>query len=275
MGGCQLYELIALDLDGTLLNIYGRISPTSAAVLAAAQAAGMRVTLATARSWRSTRRFVEELGLNCPVICLAGAVTYSPAGQPVQAVPLAQDVAVQMAQLAHQHEWAVRVYFADGRVLQSRLAPDFAAGRHPDVDELVGDLRPYLEVERPVAAVVLGQQGCRSALAVADRWTGVRHDAYNLDTERAGVYFMSAAVSKGAALAALASYLGIPRERVIAMGDQEPDVSMITWAGAGVAMGWAPEPVQAAAGMVCPPLETEPIAWALRRLVPLLESEAI
>jgi hydroxymethylpyrimidine pyrophosphatase-like HAD family hydrolase len=56
---------------------------------------------------------------------------------------------------------------------------------------------------------------------------------------------------------------------VIAMGDGEPDRSMIEWAGTGVAMGWAPEHVRAAADFVTAADDEHPVATALTRLLGL------
>ena len=74
-------------------------------------------------------------------------------------------------------------------------------------------------------------------------------------------------LSKGVALAKLARHLGVAREHVIAIGDEDNDVPMIQWAGLGLAMGNAPETVQRAAKAVIPTVDEDGVAWAIREYV--------
>jgi hydroxymethylpyrimidine pyrophosphatase-like HAD family hydrolase len=74
-------------------------------------------------------------------------------------------------------------------------------------------------------------------------------------------------VSKGAALAALAERLHVPREQVIAIGDHENELPMIEWAGLGLAMGNAVAPVREAADAVIPPVTESGVAWAIERYI--------
>lgn len=74
-----------------------------------------------------------------------------------------------------------------------------------------------------------------------------------LEMARSGEHFLEvtrAGVSKGAGAARLAEMLGVSREQVMAIGDQGNDLSMLRWAGLGVAMGHAPDYVKAAADVV-------------------------
>ena len=68
-------RLLALDLDGTLLNSRGEISPRNARAIAAAREQGVRVALVTGRRFRDARPIALELGLDVPVISHNGALT--------------------------------------------------------------------------------------------------------------------------------------------------------------------------------------------------------
>jgi hydroxymethylpyrimidine pyrophosphatase-like HAD family hydrolase len=76
-----------------------------------------------------------------------------------------------------------------------------------------------------------------------------------------------AGVDKGDALSWLAGWLGIPGEAVLAVGDSENDISMLIWAGIGVAMGGARREVVEAADWVAPALDDDGAAAALERFV--------
>jgi hydroxymethylpyrimidine pyrophosphatase-like HAD family hydrolase len=73
--------------------------------------------------------------------------------------------------------------------------------------------------------------------------------------------------SKGQALARLAAHLGVAQSATMAIGDHDNDVSMIAWAGLGVAMGNASPAAKSAADVIAPPLEEEGAAWAIERYV--------
>lgn len=77
----------------------------------------------------------------------------------------------------------------------------------------------------------------------------------------------AAGVTKGRALKAYAELQGIPLDRVAAFGDQHNDLSMFAVAGLAVAMGNAPEAVQAAADHIAPTNDQSGLAWGIRNLV--------
>ena len=72
-------------------------------------------------------------------------------------------------------------------------------------------------------------------------------------------------VNKAAGLARVAAILGIPREETIAIGDGENDISMLRWAGLGIAMANAPENVKAAADVIAPACDEDGAAWAMEK----------
>jgi Cof subfamily protein (haloacid dehalogenase superfamily) len=264
-------RLIALDLDDTLLGQDATISPAHKVAVAAARAAGHDVTLVTARAWRGTRPYVAELGLTLPVICMTGAVVYTPEGKPLsqRAIPLAD--ARRIAAWADAEGWSCRFYFADGRIYHSRKADDYfptLPGHGYPIDQYVGDLAPCLAGEdEPIQAVTLGNRAVEGLLARLPELPDLVATTYDRGTSISRTHLMHRAVAKGPALAQYCAERSIPRESVIAIGDGETDRSMIEWAGTGVAMGWAPEAVRRAADLVTDPDDPAPVATALRTLL--------
>src|SRR5262245_1842491 len=72
------YDALVLDLDGTLLDEHSRVSPANREALLAAQAAGVRILVATGRSSLSAHAVLEEIGLDSPAIVFNGAALYCP-----------------------------------------------------------------------------------------------------------------------------------------------------------------------------------------------------
>lgn len=91
--------------------------------------------------------------------------------------------------------------------------------------------------------------------------------AHVLQSDISYVELIPQEADKGKALRWLAHYLGVPRELVMAIGDQESDINMIEWAGIGVAMGNAAEKVKAAANWIAPSIEQDGAAVAIEHFV--------
>lgn len=268
-----MYRLIALDLDDTLLGKDGKIGAPERAALAEARHRGCDVTLVTARSWRATRPYVAELGLTLPVICMTGAVVYSPEGQPLKQCCISRADGNRLATWADAERWSFRLYYPDGAVYHS-YEPDGYTSNSPatgyPINCYVGPITPYLrENEGPLQVALLGNRSVEGVLARLPELPDLVATTYDRQSAVSRTHIMYRAVAKGPALAAYCQERGIPREAVIAMGDGETDRSMIEWAGAGVAMGWAPEAVRLAAGLVTAPDDPSPVATALTHLLGL------
>lgn len=265
-----MYRLIALDIDDTLLEAGGTIHPQNVAAIAEAQERGCAVTLVTARSWRATGQFAAQIGVTLPVICMTGATICSPTGELLRTTPVALADARRLAGWADAEQWVMRLYFADGRVIQSRPTSDYLnkPGANYPAESYAGDLVSHLAGgESSIQVVVLGTRAVEGVLARLPQLPGVIATTYERGTPSARCHLLHAAVSKGAALATLCADLGVAQSETIAMGDGDADISMIAWAGVGVAMGWAPATVRQVADLVMDPADPHPVATGIRRLL--------
>ncbi len=72
------YRILALDVDGTLLDSEGTLRPRTAAAIARAARAGIRPVLCTGRRYRRARPIAAQLDLNAPIVCNSGAIVKDP-----------------------------------------------------------------------------------------------------------------------------------------------------------------------------------------------------
>ncbi len=72
------FKVLALDVDGTLLDRNSHLRPSTAAAVARAAAAGMRPVLCTGRRYRRARPVASSLGLDAPLVCNSGALVKDP-----------------------------------------------------------------------------------------------------------------------------------------------------------------------------------------------------
>jgi Cof subfamily protein (haloacid dehalogenase superfamily) len=269
-GGYVIYKLLALDLDGTILGPALDIKPEVARAITAAQARGVRVTLATGRMFGSTVPYARQLDIHDPLICYQGALIRDPiTGEIYQHVVAPGNLAAEAIVMLQERDIFVIAYIEE-RLCAAERRPelDLYLQWHPQGIEVVidSDLAAMAAAHAPTKLLfvadteVVERETARLAAHFAGRLSVVRSHALFGELTALGI-------SKGAALAALAARLGVPREQVVAIGDHENDLPMIEWAGLGLAMGNAIPAVRAAASAIIPPVEEAGVAWAIERYI--------
>jgi Cof subfamily protein (haloacid dehalogenase superfamily) len=269
------YKLLMLDIDGTLLNAEGKISPRTRQAVAAAQAAGVVVALATARRHFSAVLFAADLGLNGPVVSYDGAlIRVYPSGERWHSDPLSATIGqAAVDAIARYGLQPVAQYDLDDgeHILTGPESGDtpwtsvyfnvFAAQleRHP-LDELCAGERD------PLRVVAFGPQERLERIADA-----LEHLPCQIYLNSRGSYdsaelsVMSPTTSKGDALSILSSRLQLAPEQTMALGDSFNDLSMLRLAGLGIAMGQAPLEVRAVARALTLPNTLDGAAIAIER----------
>lgn len=246
-------RLIAIDIDDTLLDDQHAIVPANAAAIRDAVEAGVYVTLATGRMFASMQRYARELGLDptTNLIAYNGALVRNLQGEDFLHRPVPKSLVIELAELAQQVGATLNVY-VDDRLYVEKMNDDVELYMGiADIEaNPVGDLVAF-------AQDLPDDSGSTKALmifepAAAEEWEKRLQETYHgqLEIVRSKPQFLELTapdVSKGEALRQLADSLGIEREQVMAIGDSYNDISMLEYAGLGVAVENAPEVVRAVA----------------------------
>lgn len=248
------YRLIAIDLDGTIINKEGEIFPYAKKAIRRAIEMGMKVAIATGRMYRPSNRFAQELGISAPIICYQGALIREPHGGSVLwHKPLSIDTAREVIDKIRQIGVQQYVYVDDEIFVEEITEIALWYAQRNDVRlKLVGDLVTSLE-KQPTAIAARGEQEKIDHLT--DDLRGFFRSRL-LVTKSYPTFCEIGHPSsgKGIALKHLAKLLGVERNQTVAIGDGPNDISMLKWAGLGIVIGTAPQEVIAAADWV---IETE------------------
>ena len=257
-------DLIALDLDGTLLDLNDGISPANRQAIAAALAAGVRVVLVTGRGTDAAARIVRELHLNLPAICAHGALTKDfLSGKTLGHIPVPLVHAVPMIHYAEKNQLNVAVYIEEKfhRLQGAQLYMEDMRGPHwCEVGSLIDVL-----TSAPTFLRFLGRD---SVDAMRGAFSDVPlHFKYEVFGEWEECAVTSTDATKERALQRLCADLQIPSHAVLAIGDSRNDVPMMNWAGIGVAMANALPDVREAVGRVTASCAEDGVARAIERYV--------
>jgi Cof subfamily protein (haloacid dehalogenase superfamily) len=261
-------RLLALDLDGTLVNDQLQMNPQDVAAVRAAVASGVQVVLATGRMFKSSLKYAQPLGLTGPIINYQGAVVRDIASGEVWSrceltIPMQQRVLA----LAEPKDWHVNVYI-DERVYTARARPE--ADLYQRVSgipyEVVGPLSQWISQDSTKMVLVdLDPFDVPSRIAELSAWMGdVAKVTRSLDWF---VEVINPQVSKARALSMVAQRLGIAQADVAAIGDNLNDLDMVSWAGFGVAMGNAPPALKELAKYVTGTIDQAGVAQVIDRFV--------
>ena len=254
-------DLIALDLDGTLLAPDETVSLANRAAIARALGAGIRVVLVTGRGVDTPLRVSRELGLNLPVICCHGALTKDfGTNRTLVHIPVPLASAKPIIEYAEAHALAIALYAEE-----SFWRTPGTAIFMPDM--LHWQVAPtLLDVLARGAPTFLRFLGTASADVLVRRFGDLplsfRRESW-FDFNEIAVLNRDA--SKKNALELLCNDLRVPAERVLAIGDSRNDVPMLQWAGIGVAMGNALAEVREAVPYVTDSNERDGVAAAIER----------
>lgn len=266
-------RMVVSDLDGTLLSGPRHISERTRRALAEVRDAGVHVILASARPPRSMRRYHEALALTAPVIASNGALLWDlHAGIPVARVAMEPELAREITLLGRSLGTIVNLesddeWFTDRT--NERILENIRVFGVPPPDG-VGVLDEMLERGEPVDKIFLdlrdlAPEEAETARATVTRAVGQR---VNLAETVPGLLdIVAVGASKATMAQRLARSLGVKAEEVLALGDHDNDVSLLRWAGVGVAMGNATPAAKAAADTITSSNLRDGVAEALQRWV--------
>ena len=242
-----LIRLLAIDIDGTLLDSHGVLPEANISAISRAIDAGVEVALATGRRYDFARAIFGKLRSPLTLILSNGAVVKTCAGKTLQRRLLPRDVAHEVLVRTPEHRDGAAVVF--DRPREGQVVFQAIDWEHPRHSKFFATNRPYLAESNPLEECltedpiqVMFTGGCAPMRRLFDELqrqsgtlfsvalTEYQHRDFSLvDVVRSGV-------SKGTALQDWAESKGYARDEVMAIGDNLNDLEMLEFAGTPVIM---------------------------------------
>lgn len=265
-------RLIALDLDGTIFADDLVISDRMRRAIRDAQSAGVIVTIATGRMFKSARHIAEDLEISEYLICYQGAMmAHSGTGEVIYHKMVPLDLTHQIITETAERGLHLNLYLNDN-IYVNRITPEAEFYSRINMNmplNDVGDLNVWLDSQgggEPTKLVIVTDvERTDGTLALFTELYGDRLQV--IKSHPRFTEFTNAECSKGRALAFLAGHYDVSGEEVMAIGDGHNDLDMIAWAGYGVAMSTSPQAVLSAARIITGALAEDGAASAIEGCV--------
>lgn len=264
------YDLVAIDIDGTLVNDLHQITPAVATAVKRIVDSGSLVVLCTGRPYPGAKRYMEELELTQEgdyIINYHGAlVQRTDTGEVVINHQLTHDEMLEWQAIVDAENVSFQAVSEDGVFTE---AVDFTPTHlvEPYVNTMSLHVRKLSELnpDQLYSKFIMKDDVARIdklAAAIPDdmheRFTIIR----SMDDS---IEVLHKEASKGRTLKELIDHLGIPRERIMTIGDSGNDIDMVEFGGLGVAMGNAVPEVLAVADVVTSTNNEDGVAKAINR----------
>jgi hypothetical protein len=262
-----MIKLIASDLDGTLLQDDGSISEDTVRIIKIAEQQGIRFMVATGRSYNSAKQAIERAGLHVPILCMNGANLYDHNNKLLIDTPFDKSMAKEIIEAVDTNKIYLEMYTNNGlyapkkdqfvemllMILREKFVGYTDEQIKAHIDQrfqeetftFTDDFISVLDDPTVTPYKLLAFSFDKGDLNALRQTFANRDDLYVTSSGFDNVEFNHAEATKGHALLAYAKTLGITPDEIMAIGDNENDLPMLTNVKYGVAMDNASDLIKA------------------------------
>ncbi len=270
------YKMLVMDMDYTLLSKEKTVSQRNKEAIKKAKDKGVIVAVATGRLYTSAIYYAKLLEIETPVIASNGAIIREHhTNRTLYQNLLTHDAALRMIQLCKEAGLYCHIYTADTIYTEKLINISYRYSEWNNA--LMEQDRINIQVVPKLEELIRMEEGNILKAVVMDddkdKIKFVRNEILKTNivsvsqSLKDNIEVMNKGVSKGNAVKMLAEIYGINREEIIAIGDNENDISMIEYAGLGIAMENGVEEAKAAAKYITAHHDKDGVAEAIERFI--------
>jgi HAD superfamily hydrolase (TIGR01484 family) len=237
-----MYKLLVLDIDGTIV----RDNVVSSLVESAIKNVSVDVSLCTGRSIKDTLNLSDRLSLSGLHVAENGSKIINSQGDHLYDQALDPELSLKVLDIIQDIGFG-KTYICSGG------------------EDRLGEIKDHYSISR-ISVLGLNRAEANQLLAGLDIMKGIRAHSYP-SSDQLGVDVQNQDTDKGTALRELRCILGLKKEKVLGVGDGYNDISMFSEIGYKVAMGNAVRELKEIADYVCPPLESDGVAYVINKFM--------
>lgn len=277
------YKLLCLDMDGTVLNDEKKVSEENLKAIKKAHALGIKIAICTGRLFANARVYADMFGIEAPIIASNGAYIRDKGSDDViYKCVLGKEKASTLYSIVEKYGFVMFFNECDA-VISSKKFDDDKNIYVKMNKELPEDRRVKLLYTEDMLETIRSE-GDEILKCICIDENAIKTKNYEKLQEarekvlkvggfeiassfRNNFEVMCKGVSKGRAAKVLADFYGISKHEVMCIGDNENDLSMIEYAGMGVAMGNAEESVKKVANYITSTNNNSGVAKAINKFI--------
>jgi len=263
----KLIRLIAIDLDGTLLNSSSRISKNNREAIRRSLDGGIKVVLSTGKSIAFVKEIIKDLNLLDPQIVYGGTTIIDKNSKILTALKIPKRSYIEIIKMVRQWGKGFAIGTADGVLYYEK--------DHQYLKNIVKTGDPLVKVKDLTVDKIADN-------ALLLTITVDKDDQFNnfvklnigndIKTRRGGPYYLNVLNKKAGKVFGIKKILeltGIKRNEVMAIGDSENDLGIIKFAATGVAMSNSPTIIKKSADFIVSDNDNDGVAEAIYKYIKL------
>jgi hypothetical protein len=260
-------KLITIDIDGTLITPDKRITNPVREAIRYAEEKGVMVSLITGRLYPTCKKYSLELGISGPCIIYQGAMIIDPRTDEVlQEIRVSKDIALDTIEYSRRNNLSLNVYM-DQYTFYTEKPNKYSIldAQLNEVEIQIVDDIEKIVTKDPLKLMFVGEFQIISKL---EYLFSSKDESYSASTSLPQfLEIVGKRATKRDALEWLSKRFNVKREEIMAIGDSHNDISMIEWAGIGVAMGNADEKVKKIADFITLSNTEDGVAYVINKFI--------
>ena len=272
------YKLVCIDMDGTLLNSKHKVSNDSKEALLKAHNMGVKIVVSTGRMYSDAEYFSNLIGVEAPVIASNGAfIKEKNESEAIYKNILEEKLFMELLNIFIEYKVYPTFYTPEKAYCGSLVMKFFVEYiklrgimSHSTKIKHIKTMKQWdkvfkFEKNNIVKCEVMhkDQERLRKVRTEIQKIKGIEI----VSSSKHNIEITSKGVSKGRAVEKLAAYYNIKKDDIIAIGDSENDLSMIEFAGMGIAMGNAIDRVKQKSNFITDTNDNEGVAKAINKFI--------
>ena len=271
------YKMIVMDMDGTLLSSDKSISDKNRSAIEKAYNMGVKIVISTGRMFASAKVYGEMIGVDTPIIASNGAfIRDKDKDEVIFSKMLGEQNIREILRITKNYNLNCHLFTFD-TVFSEKL--EYTALNYNKWNKALPEDKRVkiciINASEWDAVINEYSDKLLKAVVVSDNTECIiasRQEISKLNVEIVSSWInnyevMNKGVSKGNAVDVLAKYYNIDKSEIICMGDHENDISMIEYAGLGVAMGNATEDTKNAASFITLTNNDDGVAYVIEKFI--------
>lgn len=271
----MIYKLLAINIDGTLLQSNGRFSKAAKEAIEYVHAKDVAIALVTSRNYQLCKKVAKALKINPMIIAAQGAYVGTTLDKPLLVKKISESTTIDIIKVLEGMECQIKLNYEEAEVRNRVNLPEnilskavmYVSEQKIFAQNYVDKISEYLKTNdsQPLSIEVsfLSSKEQQELITIAKN---MFDDITIVTKENNRVIVIPENVGKWKGIQYLAEHLKIATREIVAIGDSKDDQAMIAGAGVGVAMGNAPKELKRIADWITRGNDDDGVAYMVKEL---------